>query len=151
MSKTIARHIRIDADHWRRIEALANEHRTTPNQLLVELAVEALEHREWPQNPTEIQWLWAYVSRAFRLLTASSFPCSLLLALRDFPGFLPRSLLDRESAEGHNFQSCDNGVAPLHHRFGKVVMTPFKEIWQIGHPRERGEIDYHPRYAFDVG
>ena len=55
MSKTIARHIRIDADHWRRIEALANEHRTTPNQLLVELAVEALEHREWPQNPLEIQ------------------------------------------------------------------------------------------------
>ena len=57
MSKTIARHIRIDADHWRRIEALANERRTTPNQLLVELAVEALEHREWPQNPLEIQML----------------------------------------------------------------------------------------------
>ena len=55
MSKTIARHIRIDAEHWRRIGSLANERRTTPNQLLVELAVEALEHREWPQNPIEIQ------------------------------------------------------------------------------------------------
>lgn len=57
MSKTIARHIRIDADHWRRIEALANERRTTPNQPLVELAAEALEHREWPQNTPEIQML----------------------------------------------------------------------------------------------
>ena len=57
MSKTIARHIRIDAEHWRRIEALANEHRTTPNQLLVELAVEALNHREWPQNLLEIPML----------------------------------------------------------------------------------------------
>lgn len=55
MPKTIARHIRVDAEHWRRIESLADEHRTTPNQLLVELAIEALDHREWPQNPLEIQ------------------------------------------------------------------------------------------------
>ena len=64
MSKTIARHIRVDADHWRRIEALSNEHRTTPNQLLVELAVEALEHREWPQNPLEIQMLRSFLFTA---------------------------------------------------------------------------------------
>lgn len=55
MSRTIARHIRIDAEHWQRIESLANEHRISPNQLLVELAIEALNHREWPQNPLEIQ------------------------------------------------------------------------------------------------
>ena len=57
MSKTIARHVRIDAEHWRRIESLANERRTTPNQLLVELAVEALDNGEWPRNPLEIQML----------------------------------------------------------------------------------------------
>ena len=57
MSKTPARHIRIDELHWRRIESLANERGTTPNQLLVELAVEALNRREWPQNPLRIQML----------------------------------------------------------------------------------------------
>ena len=57
MSKMIARHIRTDAEHWRRIESLANEHRTTPNQLLVELAVEALDNGEWPRIPLEIQML----------------------------------------------------------------------------------------------
>ena len=41
MSKTLARHIQIDEQHWRRIESLANERGTTPNQLLVELAIEA--------------------------------------------------------------------------------------------------------------
>ena len=59
MSKTIARHIRIDTEDWRRIESLANERGTTPNQLLVELAVEALDHREWPRNALEIQMLRA--------------------------------------------------------------------------------------------
>ena len=54
MSKTLARHIRIDGLHWRRIESLANERGTTPNQLLVELAVDALDRREWPQNPLQI-------------------------------------------------------------------------------------------------
>ena len=57
MSKMIARHIRIDAEHWRRIELLANERRTTPNQLLVELAVETLDNGEWPRNPLEVQML----------------------------------------------------------------------------------------------
>ena len=57
MSRTIARHIRIGAEHRRRIGSLANEHRTTPNQLVVELAIEALNHREWPQSPLEIQML----------------------------------------------------------------------------------------------
>lgn len=57
MSKTLARHIRIDEQHWRRIESLANERGATPNQLLVELAIEALDLREWPQNLLQIQML----------------------------------------------------------------------------------------------
>ncbi len=59
MSKTLARHIRVDEQHWRRIESLADERQTTPNQLLVELAIEALDHRDWPQNPLEIRMLRA--------------------------------------------------------------------------------------------
>lgn len=55
MSKTLARHIRIDERHWRRVESLVNERGATPNQLLVELAVDVLDRREWPQNPLHIQ------------------------------------------------------------------------------------------------
>ena len=57
MANTIGRHIRIDEDDWRRIEALADARGTSPNRLLVELAVEALDRREWPQTEHEIQLL----------------------------------------------------------------------------------------------
>lgn len=56
MSNMIARHVRIDAERWRRIESLANEHRPSPNRLFVELASKALDYwREWRWNPLEIQ------------------------------------------------------------------------------------------------
>ena len=57
MSKTIGRHIRIGEDHWRRIDALAEVRNMSPNQLLVELAVEALDRREWPRTELEVQLL----------------------------------------------------------------------------------------------
>ena len=57
MAKTIGRHIRIDEDQWRRIESLAEARNTSPNQLLVALAVEALDRREWPRNELEVQLL----------------------------------------------------------------------------------------------
>ena len=57
MAKTIGRHIRIGEDHWRRIESLAEARNTSPNQLLVALAVEALDRREWPRNELEVQLL----------------------------------------------------------------------------------------------
>ena len=57
MANTIGRHIRIDEDDWRRIEALAAARDTSPNRLLAELAVEALNRREWPRNELEIQLL----------------------------------------------------------------------------------------------
>ena len=57
MPKTIGRHIRIDEGDWRRIEALAETRDTSPNRLLVEFAVEALDRREWPRNELEIQLL----------------------------------------------------------------------------------------------
>ena len=57
MAKTIGRHIRIGEDHWRRIEALAEARNTSPNQLLVELALEALDRRDWPRTELEVQLL----------------------------------------------------------------------------------------------
>jgi len=57
MAKTLSRHIRIGEDHWRRIEALAEARNMSPNQLLVEFAVEALDRREWPRTELEIQLL----------------------------------------------------------------------------------------------
>ena len=57
MAKTIGRHIRIDEAHWRRIEALAEARDTSPNRLLVELALEALDQRDWPRTEHEIRLL----------------------------------------------------------------------------------------------
>ena len=57
MANTIGRHIRIDEGDWRRIEALADARDTSPNRLLVELAVEALHRREWPRTEHEIRLL----------------------------------------------------------------------------------------------
>ena len=57
MANTIGRHIRIGEDHWRRIEALADARDTSPNRLLVTLAVDALDRREWPRTEHEIQLL----------------------------------------------------------------------------------------------
>ena len=57
MANTIGRHIRIDEGDWRRIEALAEARNTSPNRLLVELAVEALDRREWPTSKLEVQLL----------------------------------------------------------------------------------------------
>ena len=55
MAKTVDRHIRIPAEQWRRIQAAAQERDTSPNQLLVELAIEALDRRRWPNTETEIR------------------------------------------------------------------------------------------------
>ena len=57
MAKTIGRHIGMDENHWWRIEALAEARDTSPNRLLVELAVEALDRREWPRTAHEIRLL----------------------------------------------------------------------------------------------
>ena len=36
MSKTLSKHIRIEAEHWKRLEDAARERNVSPNQLLVE-------------------------------------------------------------------------------------------------------------------
>ena len=57
MAKRLDRHIRVDPHHWNRIELAARERNTTPNQLVVHLAIEALDRREWPRTASEIHLL----------------------------------------------------------------------------------------------
>ena len=57
MAKTLQKNIRITSEQWHRIETAATERDVTANQLLVELAMEALDHRGWPQTDLEIHML----------------------------------------------------------------------------------------------
>ena len=54
MSKTVSKHIRIEAEHWKRLEDAALERNVSPNQLLVELAIDALDRSQWPRTDLEI-------------------------------------------------------------------------------------------------
>lgn len=54
MTQTFAKTIRITADQWGRIERVAKERELSANQFLVELAIEALDRRDWPSTEAEI-------------------------------------------------------------------------------------------------
>ena len=54
MSKTLSKHIRIEAEHWKHLEDAARERNVSPNQLLVELATGALDRSQWPSTDLEI-------------------------------------------------------------------------------------------------
>ena len=51
--KTINKHIRVLPEQWQRIERAAQGSAFTPNQLVIELAIEALDRREWPRSEAE--------------------------------------------------------------------------------------------------
>ncbi len=57
MAKTLQKNIRIKSEQWDRIEAVATKQGVTANQLLVELAMEAIDRREWPRTELEIRML----------------------------------------------------------------------------------------------
>ena len=42
---------------WNRVETAARKRNESPNHLLVELAMQALDRREWPRTELEIQLL----------------------------------------------------------------------------------------------
>ena len=48
MVQTIQKNIRVTPEPWKRIENEAEKREMSPNRLVVELVMEALEHREWP-------------------------------------------------------------------------------------------------------
>lgn len=55
--KTINKHIRVDEDHWRRIEKAAFEWGITPVRLMIPAALEAIENLEWPRTEAKIYLL----------------------------------------------------------------------------------------------
>ena len=55
--KTIEKHIRVHPEQWRRLEDAAAGSSLTPNQLVVQLAMKALDRDEWPRTEAEIHLL----------------------------------------------------------------------------------------------
>ena len=57
MAQTIQKNIRFTSEQWKRVEKEAIEREVSPNRLVVELAIEALERRKWPRTEAEIHLL----------------------------------------------------------------------------------------------
>lgn len=57
MARTMSKTVRVTDEQWQRIETAAQDHNQSPNHLLVQLAMEALDRREWPRTELEIRLL----------------------------------------------------------------------------------------------
>ena len=57
MAKTLSKTVRVTETQWNRVETVARGRNESPNHLLVKLAMEALERREWPRTELEIHLL----------------------------------------------------------------------------------------------
>ena len=57
MAQTTQKNIRFTPEQWKRVEKEAQERGISPNRLVVELAMEGLERREWPRTEAEIHLL----------------------------------------------------------------------------------------------
>ena len=72
MAQTLQKNIRVTPAQWDRIEKAAVDRGVSANQLVIELAMEALSRREWPATETEIR-----VARA-SLFTAQALARNLI-------------------------------------------------------------------------
>ena len=52
---SLHKHIRVSRAQWERLERAAQGTPHSPNQVLVELAMEALDRREWPGTDAEMR------------------------------------------------------------------------------------------------
>lgn len=57
MARTLSKTVRVTEAQWHRVEAAARERNESPNHLLVKLAMDALDRREWPRTELEIHML----------------------------------------------------------------------------------------------
>ena len=57
MVQTTQKNIRFTPKQWKRVEKEAHKRGVSPNRLVVELTMEALERREWPHTEAEIHLL----------------------------------------------------------------------------------------------
>ena len=55
MAQTLQKNIRVTSGQWERIENAARERDVSANQLVVDLAMEALDRSEWPRTEAEIR------------------------------------------------------------------------------------------------
>ena len=55
MAQTLQKNIRFTSEQWEHIETAAREHDISPNQLVSDLAMEALHRRDWPRTEAEIR------------------------------------------------------------------------------------------------
>ena len=77
MPQTIQKNIRVTQEQWNRIEKTARERDISPNQLIVNLVMDALDRGEWPSTEAEIR-----VARA-SLFTAQAIARDLVAAGRE--------------------------------------------------------------------
>ena len=57
MANTLSKTVRVTEAQWNRVETAARKRNESPNHLLVKLAMETLDRREWPRTELEIQLL----------------------------------------------------------------------------------------------
>ena len=57
MAKTQSKTVRVTEEQWNRVENAARKRNESPNHVLVQLAMEALDRHEWPRTDLEIQLL----------------------------------------------------------------------------------------------
>jgi len=55
--RALSRRIRVLPEQWERFENAARGTRRTTNELVIDLALEALDRREWPRTEAEIHLL----------------------------------------------------------------------------------------------
>lgn len=77
MAQTLQKNIRLTSEQWERIENVARKRDVSPNQLVVDLAMEALDRRKWPSTVAEIR-----VARA-SLFAAQAIARDLIAAGRE--------------------------------------------------------------------
>ena len=59
MVQTLQKNIRVTPEQWKQVEIEAERRGVSPNRLVIELTMEALERREWPRTEAEIHLLRA--------------------------------------------------------------------------------------------
>ena len=57
--KALHKHVRVSLEQWERLERAEQGTPYSPNQVLVQLAMEALGRREWPRSDTKMRVAWA--------------------------------------------------------------------------------------------
>ena len=106
--KALHKHVRIAPEQWERLERAAQGTPHSPNQILVDLAMEALDRREWPATEVEMR-----VARA-ALFAAQATALDLIAAgcekevqeIRDFiSSIVPDPTPDRPPRDNSDMQT----------------------------------------------